>query len=58
MRRCHAHSRAILLPWCGRSQDIDMTWIKDPRPELLEQSKYYEVQFMDDGARNDLYQPW
>jgi len=35
-----------------------MTWIKDPRPELLEQSKYYEVQFMDDGARNDLYQPW
>ena len=39
-------------------QDIDMTWIKDPRPELLEQAKYYEVQFQDDGARNQIYQPW
>jgi hypothetical protein len=24
----------------------------------VEQSKYYEVQFQDDGARNQIYQPW
>mmetsp|Transcript_22359 Transcript_22359/g.67215 ORF Transcript_22359/g.67215 Transcript_22359/m.67215 type:complete len:669 (+) Transcript_22359:144-2150(+) len=39
-------------------QDIDITWLKDPRPELLEQAEYYEAQFQDDGARNRLYQPW
>eukprot|EP00038_Savillea_parva_P001016 m.100773 g.100773 ORF g.100773 m.100773 type:complete len:656 (+) comp10360_c0_seq2:277-2244(+) len=39
-------------------QDIDITWTKNPLPELLEASKYYEVQFQDDGARNARYQPW
>lgn len=25
-------------------QDIDITWLKDPRPELLEGAKRYEIQ--------------
>ena len=39
-------------------QDVDITWIKDPLNELLDKSKHYELQFMDDGSRNDMYQPW
>eukprot|EP00038_Savillea_parva_P001017 m.100785 g.100785 ORF g.100785 m.100785 type:complete len:643 (+) comp10360_c0_seq3:95-2023(+) len=39
-------------------QDIDITWLKNPLPELTEQSKRYEIQFQDDGARNARYQPW
>lgn len=39
-------------------QDVDVTWVQDPIPMLREQSKYYEVQFQDDGARNELFGPW
>lgn len=38
-------------------QDVDVTWLKDPFPELQADAPYYHIQFMDDGSRRRLNAP-
>eukprot|EP00041_Stephanoeca_diplocostata_P017269 m.344316 g.344316 ORF g.344316 m.344316 type:complete len:545 (-) comp20645_c0_seq2:2984-4618(-) len=39
-------------------QDVDVTWLKDPVPELQADAPYYHIQFMDDGSRRRINAPY
>lgn len=39
-------------------QDVDVTWIEDPIPELLEGANYHHAQFQDDGGRGAVFYPF
>eukprot|EP00040_Diaphanoeca_grandis_P022364 m.119941 g.119941 ORF g.119941 m.119941 type:complete len:555 (+) comp28776_c0_seq1:380-2044(+) len=39
-------------------QDVDFTWLTNPTDELMAQSTYYDMQFQDDGARGERYEPY
>eukprot|EP00040_Diaphanoeca_grandis_P044064 m.11158 g.11158 ORF g.11158 m.11158 type:complete len:582 (-) comp8687_c0_seq1:212-1957(-) len=39
-------------------QDVDVTWLTDPTSDLLNQSRFFDVLFQDDGSRSTTFEPY